>query len=59
MTGNVSINANGDRTADYALMDMDKDTGEFKVRRGVMKRLRECQMQNIYRLFASSCDFSI
>nr|XP_040571414.1 atrial natriuretic peptide receptor 1-like [Lepeophtheirus salmonis] len=31
VTGNVSINNNGDRNADYALLDMDPKTGEFIV----------------------------
>ena len=31
MTGTVSINENGDRSADYALLDMDPDSGEFRV----------------------------
>ena len=32
VTGNVSINSNGDRLADYALLDMDPETGRFDVR---------------------------
>ena len=31
ITGNVSINDNGDRDADYALLDMDPETGIFQV----------------------------
>ncbi|XP_076356119.1 atrial natriuretic peptide receptor 1-like isoform X2 [Tachypleus tridentatus] len=31
ITGNVSINSNGDRDADYALMDMNPDTGIFEI----------------------------
>ena len=31
VTGNVSIDANGDRSADYTLLDMDKDTGILQV----------------------------
>ena len=31
VTGNVSINGNGDRNADYALLDMDPTTGDFRV----------------------------
>ena len=31
ITGNVSIDDNGDRNADYSLLDMDPDTGEFEV----------------------------
>lgn len=31
VTGNVSIDANGDRNADYALLDLDPRKGEFKV----------------------------
>ncbi|RUS77778.1 hypothetical protein EGW08_014463, partial [Elysia chlorotica] len=31
ITGNVSIDENGDRNADYSLLDMDPATGEFKV----------------------------
>ena len=31
VTGNVSINDNGDRRADYALLDMDPRDGEFRV----------------------------
>eukprot|EP00095_Tigriopus_kingsejongensis_P000206 maker-scaffold41_size498431-snap-gene-3.30 protein:Tk00206 transcript:maker-scaffold41_size498431-snap-gene-3.30-mRNA-1 annotation:"hypothetical protein DAPPUDRAFT_201000" len=30
ISGNVSIDDNGDRSADYALLDMDPKTGEFK-----------------------------
>jgi hypothetical protein len=33
VTGNVSINANGDRSADYALLDMDPTSGSFHVSR--------------------------
>jgi atrial natriuretic peptide receptor A len=32
ITGNVSIDANGDRNADYSLLDMDPETGEFEVK---------------------------
>ena len=32
VSGNVSINGNGDREADYALLDMDPKTGRFDVR---------------------------
>ncbi|XP_013783339.1 atrial natriuretic peptide receptor 1-like, partial [Limulus polyphemus] len=31
ITGNVSINSNGDRNADYALMDMNPKTGIFEL----------------------------
>ncbi|PAA73242.1 hypothetical protein BOX15_Mlig025214g3 [Macrostomum lignano] len=31
ITGTVSINANGDRNADYSLLDMDKNTKNFTV----------------------------
>ncbi|XP_053387553.1 atrial natriuretic peptide receptor 1-like isoform X5 [Mercenaria mercenaria] len=31
ITGNVSIDDNGDRNADYSLLDMDPETGEFEV----------------------------
>lgn len=31
ITGDVNIDANGDRIADYSLLDMDPDTNEFKV----------------------------
>ncbi|XP_052786457.1 atrial natriuretic peptide receptor 1-like isoform X2 [Mya arenaria] len=31
ITGNVSIDDNGDRNADYSLLDMDPVTGEFEV----------------------------
>lgn len=31
ITGNVNIDANGDRIADYSLLDMDPDTAEFEV----------------------------
>jgi len=31
ITGTVSIDANGDRNADYSLLDMDPITGEFEV----------------------------
>lgn len=31
ITGDVNIDANGDRIADYSLLDMDPDNGEFKV----------------------------
>lgn len=31
VTGDVSINSNGDRSADYALLDLDPRKGEFKV----------------------------
>ena len=30
VTGNVTINENGDRNADYSLLDMDPKTGNFK-----------------------------
>ena len=31
VTGTVYINDNGDRIADYALLDMDPEDGRFKV----------------------------
>ncbi|XP_046686869.1 atrial natriuretic peptide receptor 1 isoform X2 [Homalodisca vitripennis] len=31
ITGDVNIDANGDRIADYSLLDMDPETAEFKV----------------------------
>ncbi|XP_055883418.1 atrial natriuretic peptide receptor 1-like isoform X3 [Biomphalaria glabrata] len=31
ITGNVSIDENGDRNADYSLLDMDPNTGKFRV----------------------------
>lgn len=31
ITGDVNIDANGDRIADYSLLDMDPTTNEFKV----------------------------
>ncbi|GAB6027958.1 hypothetical protein CHUAL_002186 [Chamberlinius hualienensis] len=31
ITGNVSIDENGDRNADYSLLDMDPNTGRFEV----------------------------
>lgn len=31
ITGNVSIDANGDRKADYSLLDMDPENGTFEV----------------------------
>ncbi|KAK7474181.1 hypothetical protein BaRGS_00034589 [Batillaria attramentaria] len=31
ITGNVSIDANGDRNADYSLLDMNSETGVFEV----------------------------
>ena len=31
VTGNVTINENGDRSADYSLLAMDPDTGNFTV----------------------------
>ena len=31
VTGNVTIDDNGDRNADYSLLDMDPSTGNFKV----------------------------
>lgn len=31
ITGDVNIDANGDRIADYSLLDMDPENGEFKV----------------------------
>lgn len=31
ITGNVSIDDNGDRNADYSLLDMNPDTGAFHV----------------------------
>ena len=35
ITGIVSIDANGDRNADYSLLDMNTSTGEFEVFRRV------------------------
>ena len=37
VTGNVSINDNGDRSADYALLDMDPETSKFRVSEKVSK----------------------
>ena len=31
ITGNVSIDENGDRNADYSLLDMDPRSGKFEV----------------------------
>ena len=31
ITGTVSIDANGDRNADYSLLDMNPKNGEFQV----------------------------
>lgn len=31
ITGTVSIDSNGDRNADYSLLDMDPRTGKFEV----------------------------
>ena len=31
VTGNVTIDDNGDRSADYSLLDMDPNTGNFRV----------------------------
>ena len=31
VTGNVTINENGDRSADYSLLAMDPETGNFTV----------------------------
>lgn len=31
ITGEVSIDANGDRNGDYSLLDMNKETGLFEV----------------------------
>ncbi len=31
VTGDVSIDDNGDRNADYSLLDMNVDTGKFEV----------------------------
>ena len=39
ITGNVSINDNGDRDADYALLDMDPETGIFQVERLILSHL--------------------
>jgi len=32
ITGKVSIDENGDRNADYSLLDLNPDTGLFEVR---------------------------
>ena len=37
VSGNVSINDNGDRSADYALLDMDPKTGVFEVTKSVFE----------------------
>ena len=31
ITGRVNIDENGDRTADFSLLDMNEETGEFQV----------------------------
>ena len=31
ITGNVSIDSNGDRNADYSLLDLNPETGKFEV----------------------------
>jgi len=31
VTGNVTIDENGDRDADYSILDMNPDTGQFEV----------------------------
>ena len=44
VTGNVSINDNGDRTADYRLLDMDPKTGKFQtvmIYRGLTAKIED------------------
>jgi len=36
ITGKVSIDENGDRNADYSLLDLDPETGLFQVRSQVI-----------------------
>ena len=33
MTGNVTIDENGDRNADYSILDMNPENGHFEVSR--------------------------
>lgn len=43
ITGSVSIDANGDRNGDYSLLDMNKETGDFEVRK------LQCNYRRLYR----------
>lgn len=47
ITGDVNIDANGDRIADYSLLDMDPNTNEFKVRE---KRKEKRKTEKILRI---------
>ena len=53
ITGNVSINDNGDRDADYALLDMDPETGIFQVD---CTRLTFLQILILLILILACCD---
>ncbi|CAG7700229.1 unnamed protein product [Allacma fusca] len=43
ITGNVSIDENGDRNADYSLLDMNPETGEFHVVASYSGRTKEIE----------------
>ena len=53
ITGNVSINDNGDRDADYALLDMDPETGIFQV---FCQRLTFMQILILVILISACCN---
>lgn len=42
ITGNLSIDENGDRNADYSLLDMNPDTGIFEARQ------LQCKIQYMF-----------
>ena len=52
VTGTVYINDNGDRIADYALLDMDPEDGKFKVQ----KRLSPSRFLLLSSLLLSSAE---
>lgn len=54
VTGNVSINDNGDRDADYALLDMNPETGRFDVRPKSLRPWRSLKLFNFRLCFSTA-----
>ena len=63
ITGLVSIDENGDRNADYSLLDMNKETGLFEVRSLEPPDSNSLQILKVYRFLlyidAYSCQIVI
>ena len=58
VTGSVSIDDNGDRNADYSLLDMNDTSGDFEVCRGIYSAIPPFLASLFFPLTLSSLSFS-